>query len=324
MVARIRPYRLDDFAALLALLDATAPGRVSSAADLAWWLAAPGFDAGKDFFLAEAQGDRGIVGARDVRVTGRGDEAIPILESWGSLHPSVKDTTVPDELVRTAMARARSLLGERGYRQGILQVRCDEHDERGRAVVEAAGLQQERLLWTMVKSDLTDVEPPSFPAGFVVRRYRTGVDDELWVDAFNDAFAVHWGGWMGMNLPLWQHYLSHPSFNPALSLVAWHGAEIAGFCHCITGTGINASGDERQGTIRYVGVRARWRGMGLGKALTQAGLIALRDAGMTCCTLGVDGDNVTGAHHLYAQLGFAVVDRQVLYRCQILAIDADS
>ncbi len=324
MMATIRPYRPDDFSRLLNFLNSVMPGQTLTAPGLAWWLGAPGFDTARDFFVVEESDGGEILGARDVRQAGRGDEDVPILESWGAIHPIVSATGFADNLIRKAIARAEQLLGERGRRQGIFQVRCDEQDAHSRSVLEAAGLRQVRVLWTMIKRDLTDVQLPLFPAEFVVRCFRPGHDDQLWVDAFNEAFASHWGGWMGMSLAHWQHYQTHPSFNPELSLVAWHGAEIAGFCHCMAVSETGAAGGSRQGMIRYVGVRPRWRGMGLGKVLTQAGLAALRDAGVECCSLGVDGDNVTGAHHLYARLGFVVVSRQTLYRRDIWTADAGS
>ncbi len=102
-----------------------------------------------------------------------------------------------------------------------------------------------------------------------------------------------------------------------MSLVAWDGAAIAGFCHCRIDAEMNLLLKRRRGAIRYVGVRPRWRRIGLGVALTLAGLLALRDAGMESVVLGVDAENVTGAQHLYANLGFVVTGQQTMYRKSI-------
>jgi ribosomal protein S18 acetylase RimI-like enzyme len=111
---------------------------------------------------------------------------------------------------------------------------------------------------------------------------------------------------MQMSPAYWQRYLARPSFRPELSLVAWDGDEIAGFCHCRL--------DGAVGTVRYVGVRPAWRRRGLAEALTRLGVGALARAGAERATLGVDATNTTGAQLLYQRLGFAVVGEQVMFR----------
>jgi mycothiol synthase len=154
-----------------------------------------------------------------------------------------------------------------------------------------------------------------------VRPYHPGGDDAAWVAAFNEAFAEHWGGFMGMSPAHWAHYLHDPDFNPEISLVAIAGDEIAGFCHGRIDQELNGVTGQQVGMIRYVGVRPRWRRGGLGAALTIAGLRALRAAGMIRATLGVDAENVTGAHRLYELLGFTITDRWVMYRREIEAAE---
>jgi mycothiol synthase len=53
-----------------------------------------------------------------------------------------------------------------------------------------------------------------------------------------------------------------------------------------------------------VSVRRAWRGRGVASALIVASLHALRERGMAIASLGVDGENLTGALRLYEQLGF--------------------
>ncbi len=320
-MSAICPYRAEDIDALLALIEAiTAPERVITAAGLRSFLSVPGYDPARDLLVAPSPDGARLLGARDVRVTDRGDEEVLILESWGGVHPEVRETDLALDLLRAALDRAGRLLAERGRTRGILQARCGEGDAGTRATFAAAGLAFARSLATMLKRDQSDVEPSAFRPGIDVLCYRPGVDDEAWVAAFNDAFGDHWGGFMGMNLPLWRHYLAEPDFNPTISVVAWDGDDLAGFCHCRIDADLNAVNGRRVGMIRYVGVRPRWRSGGLGKALTRAGLLTLRDAGMDACVLGVDTENVTGAHHLYARLGFEIVGRQVMYRAEIDAV----
>src|SRR5204863_9768971 len=113
-----------------------------------------------------------------------------------------------------------------------------------------------RRLWSMVHPNPGAVASSPLPDGIVVRPYALGQHDREWQAAFNEAFADHWGGWMQMSPDFWRRYVARPTFRPDLSLVAWAGGEIAGFCHC------RLDGDV--GMVRYVGVRPPWRGRGLG------------------------------------------------------------
>jgi ribosomal protein S18 acetylase RimI-like enzyme len=126
-------------------------------------------------------------------------------------------------------------------------------------------------------------------------------------------FADHFGGWMGMSVPVWQAYIASPVFKPAISLVAWDGDQIAGFGHFRIDDELNALRGRQEGMMRYIGVRPTRRRIGLARALTRAGLQALRSHGMQACVSGVDGTNTTGAHQLYLDGGFEVASREYLY-----------
>jgi mycothiol synthase len=316
-----RKYRDEDFDVLLALLDATSgPDRSVTRTGLVWSLSAPGFDPASDLFVVPGPDGTGLLGARDVRVTARGDEEELILESWGAVHPAASRPQTAAALLGSALNRARTLLAERGRQKGILQARCGAGDAASCDAFAAAGLVYARDLVTMLRPSLNDVAAPRFPDGVAVRRYRSG-DEAAWVAAFNAAFAGHWGGFMGMSAARWAHERTEAAFDPEISLVAWAGNQIAGFCHCRIDRELNDLRERSFGMIRYVGVAPAWRRQGLGAALTLAGLRTLRDAGMESVVLGVDAENVTGARRLYERYGFEVVDEQVMYRTAMAAAD---
>jgi mycothiol synthase len=317
----VRPYRDDDFAALGALIDEIlAPERVMTRASLRSFLSVPGYCPQTDLFVASSPTDNELVGARDVRITARGDEDVLILESWGDVHPAVRGSAIAGVLLRTALDRGKRLVSDRGRARGIFQARCDADDHLSAAAFEAVGLHHARDIVTMKKSTLDDINEPHFPAGVTLRTYRVGDDDAAWVAAFNEAFAGHWGGFMGISADLWGHYRGGAEFKPEISLVATDGPEIAGFCHCRIDDELNALTGRRLGMIRYIGVRPAWRGRGLGTALTLASLRTLRDAGMDAVVLGVDAENVTGARRLYDRHGFTFVGCQVMYRGDLIVV----
>jgi len=100
--------------------------------------------------------------------------------------------------------------------------------------------------------------------------------------------------------------------------VAWDGSEIAGFGHFVIHDERNALTGRKRSLMRYIGVRPQWRGLGLGVALTRAGLLASRDKGMEACVSGVDSENVTGAHRIYEREGFVTTGRHLMYRLEIV------
>jgi mycothiol synthase len=306
----VRSYSETDFEALYALVRPSMTAR-----GLAELLESPMLNAATDVFVIDRPDGAGMAGVRDVRLTGRGDEPEPIFESWGVL---AKDAPAGafDALLQVALARACAMVQQRGAEAGVLQTRCDILDASTRLALEANGFSPVRELWTIVRAVLDGVSEPRFPPDIQVRAYRPG-DESAWVAAFNDAFADHFGGWMGMSLPLWAHYVASPTFKPNVSLVAWDNDEIAGFGHFRINDELNALRGRREGMMRYIGVRPAWRRRGLARALTRAGLLALRDQGMEACISGVDGTNTTGAHVLYLEEGFEVRDRELLYRISV-------
>jgi len=316
-VTTLRTYRADDFDALASLINGAGSSRTMTPTGLREFLDYPWFMPESDLFVLPAEEGRDLLGARDVRVWARGDEAVPILESWGVLHPRAREGAARRELLEAALHRAGQIVAGRGAERGIFEVRCDIEDASSMRLFESCGLRQARILLTILRPNLENLAPARFPEGIAVRPYRIGQDEEAWVRAFNDAFADHWGGFMGMSLPLWTKYVHRPWFKTEMSLVAWDGPEIAGFGHFIIHDEQNALTGKKQSLMRYIGVRPRWRGIGLGVALTRAGLIASRDAGMMACLSGVDSENVTGAHHIYEREGFVTTKRHVMYRKEV-------
>ncbi len=311
----VRAYREGDFPALHELIT-LAGSRTMTPGALREFLDYPWFRLDSDLFVVPAGGGGGLVGARDARVWARGDEAVPILESWGVVHPEAAAPTVAGDLMHAALRRAGHMVRERGGTRGIFQARCDTDDETAMRLFESCGLRQARVLLTILRPDLEGLSPAQFPEHINVRPYRMG-DEGRWVSAFNEAFADHWGGFMGMSPALWTKYVNRPWFKPEMSLVAWDGPEIAGFGHFVINDEQNALTGRKRSLMRYVGVRPRWRGMGLGVALTRAGLIASKAKGMDACVSGVDSENVTGAHHIYEREGFVTIKRHFMYRSEI-------
>jgi mycothiol synthase len=142
----------------------------------------------------------------------------------------------------------------------------------------------------------------AWPDGVTVRTFRPGVDEEAWLPVNNRAFAGHpeQGDW---TIDLIQQREAEPWFDPAGFLVAFDDEGMAGFCW----TKVHPPEPPREpvalGEIYVIGADPRWRGRGLGRALTTGGLESLADRGVEIGMLYVDGANAA-AVGLYRALGF--------------------
>ena len=158
------------------------------------------------------------------------------------------------------------------------------------------------VVWFEVK--FAPVAEPDMPDGVRLRAFRPGEDDEAWVALNAAAFADHpdQGRWTLADLRI---RYQEPWFDPAGFLLAERaaGGVLLGF-HWTKVHG-NASHDHDPiGEVYVLGVDPAAQGLGLGQALTLAGLRYLRGRGLDQAMLYVDEKNGP-AVALYQKLGFA-------------------
>jgi mycothiol synthase len=186
-----------------------------------------------------------------------------------------------------------------------------------------------RQLWQMRRSLRSRLPDAAVPAGYTLRTFVPGQDDEAWVDLNAAAFADHpeQGGWTLADL---RHRMAEDWFDPAgfFLLVAGgdnsadaagHG-DLAGFHWTKLHTHDTSSarsdghghGHEPIGEVYVVGVAPAHRGRHLGSALTVLGLRHLRSRGLAQAMLYVDSDN-TAAVRTYQRLGFTRWDVDAQY-----------
>jgi len=173
-------------------------------------------------------------------------------------------------------------------------------------VAAARGYRLWRSSYTM---EIALEEPPPaappLPPGFELRGYEAGRDDTPLRTALNESFAED---------PFWhdvteasfrEFYFGARGFDPALWLLAWDGAELAGFALSYA----ERVGEPGLGWVGTLGVRAPWRRRGLGEALLRASFRELHARGLRRVGLGVDAENVTGALRLYERVGMHPIRR---------------
>ena len=190
-----------------------------------------------------------------------------------------------------------------------------EHDPAGRlrlwahgdhpsatALALSLGFRRTRVLYQMRRSLFAPIDPPELPDGVTLRAFVPGEDDEAWVALNARAFAhlPDQGRWTLKDLRV---RMAEPWFDPAGFLLAVRDARLVGF-HWTKVHGDRGHDHDPMGEVYVLGVDPAAHGLGLGRALTLAGLRYLRSRGLAQAMLYVDEAN-TPAVALYGKLGFA-------------------
>jgi mycothiol synthase len=199
-----------------------------------------------------------------------------------------------DHLTHDALAAALATVEAGGGEQVYVWVSEPTAGDDG--VARAHGMALGRDLYQLrVPLPLAD---PAWRDELETRPFRPGLDDAAWLEVNNRAFAWHpeQGGWTAETL---QERLAEPWFDAEGFLLHDRDARLAGFCW----TKVHAA-PERLGEIFVIAVDPDFAGLGLGRALTVAGLRWLHDErAVDTGMLYVDASN-TPAVTLYDRLGF--------------------
>lgn len=219
-----------------------------------------------------------------------------------AVHPSYRNQGVADRLVG-ALKTARGLDGLKAWSHGNHEAAAD--------LAARYGFGPVRELWKMrlatASSDLPDA---GLPDGVSLRAFVPGQDEDAWLAANREAFAHHpeQGGMTRSDLDA---RMAEDWFDPAGFLLAVDGSgRLLGY-HW-TKVHPRHGGHPAIGEVYVVGVSPAAQGMGLGKALTVAGIRHLQNLGLHAVMLYVDADNAP-AVRLYQSLGFTRWDMDVMY-----------
>ena len=188
------------------------------------------------------------------------------------------------------------------------------------ALARTLGFERSRVLFQMRRSLYAPVPALSLPDGVRLRPFVVGQDEAAWVEVNNRAFADHpdQGGWTERDVKLRE---AEPWFDPAGFLLAereadgkllgFHWTKVHGSTH------VPSAGEEHAhepiGEVYVLGVDPSAQGLGLGPALTLAGLRYLRNRGLSEAMLYVDESNPR-AVALYEKLGFFRWNTDISFR----------
>ena len=195
-------------------------------------------------------------------------------------------------------------------------LRVWSHGNHAAAVelADKAGFRPVRELWRMrqTRAALEATVPDAVvPAGVALRTFSPGQDEQAWLEANAAAFAHH-PEQGAMTLEDLQARMAEDWFDPNGLILAVRESDdqLLGF-HW-TKVHPRSGKHPAIGEVYVVGVTPGAQGMGLGKALTIAGIEHLHSLGLQAIMLYVDADN-TPAVALYRSLGFTRWDVDVMY-----------
>ena len=147
----------------------------------------------------------------------------------------------------------------------------------------------------------------AWPHGVEPRAFVPG-DEEVFYDLHQETFRDTWEP-IEETYDEWAHQFLVPEvLAPAHWTLAVAGDEPAGFAMCHP-----HAVDSGLGWVRVLGVRSRFRGRGLGRALLLHAFTEFRRQGLARAGLGVDSESPTGANKLYESVGMHVSARFAIH-----------
>ena len=165
-------------------------------------------------------------------------------------------------------------------------------------LAESCGFTFSRAFWHMERRIDPGFRAAPVPPGLVIRPYVAPEDDRLGWEVLEETFAGHYS----MEPQPFEVYradvLDDPARDPTLAAFAIVDGQTAGIVVARIVDGI--------GWIDDVGVRAPFRGRGVGRSLLEHGFELLAARGVDKVQLNVDSQNATGATRLYEGAGMTI------------------
>lgn len=175
-------------------------------------------------------------------------------------------------------------------------------------MMEGLEFSVERYAFVLVREDL-EVPEDLLPAGYELRSFRSGQDEENWLTVRNAAFSTLKGSETPLTTEGVNKLLTDEDYLEGGMMILFHQGEPVGV---IRGAH-DEYGDSPILNIGPVAILPQFQGRGLGRILLRASLRFAKEKGYKRSILSVNGENER-AQALYIQEGFKQVEAVVCYQ----------
>ncbi len=199
--------------------------------------------------------------------------------------------------IGSALARWTWIVARSSGRDRVGQTVSDT-EHAARALFESLGYERGHTSWILRIGIDEEPPPPRLPSGFVLRRYRSGLDERQMFDVIETAFSA-WEGREPNTFEDWKaQFLDRDEVRPELQVLAAAGDRLVGVA-------INYDyAEDDEGWVQQLAVHPTHQGRGLGRAILQESFRGFHAIGRRSC--GLSTDSRTGALGLYEHVGMHV------------------
>jgi mycothiol synthase len=218
-------------------------------------------------------------------------------EVFGPVHPRFEGHGLGSAILDWAEAQTRSRLDPGSATR--LWNSTPAADVRAARLLEKRGYTPIRTFRQMTIDLDPSFDAGAVPEGVGIRSFDAEVDGPAAFAVVDAAFVTHFGYFEETFEDWWTQQRADETWDPSLGLVAELDGEIVGYSNngVIDGTGY----------VFELGVAPRHQGRGIGRALLKHSFAGFAARGIRTGRLGVDTENVTGAHELYRSVGMVPV-----------------
>lgn len=301
----IRPPRLDDIPAIVALLNADSRDilgtKENSVDDYTRMWTSPGYDPALDSRIA-------ITADGTIAAMGHSFSQAPYVRNflWVSVHPNYRGCGLGTYLTEWGEARARERIAQTPVDTRVTISSSAPNFYRPAAdLLGKLGYQHNRSFYNMKIAMSAPPPQPVWTDGITICHMQPGQEEAVY-RAQHEAFRDHWGfveGPYAEGLTRWLHFVTnHPSYDPSVFFLAMAGNEIAGVALCFPKD--NEFPD--MAWVDDLAVRRPWRRQGVALALLHHAFGEFYRRGIKQVGLGVDASSLTGATRLYEKAGMHI------------------